>query len=131
MHESIRLFVPHIRAAGATPVLYMTWARRHAWDRQPELADAYLTIARELNVPVAPVGLAWAKAFERSPNVVLHDKDESHPNPAGSYLAACVLYATLFQSNPTGLTTAPLSEKSDTDPALLQRAAWEASRQVM
>jgi len=103
MHEYVRLFVDEIRSFRAKPVLYMTWARVSTWDRQDELADAFLTIGKELDVLVAPVGQAWKEAFRRVPGITLHDKDGSHPNPLGTYLGACVFYATLFGGNPVGL----------------------------
>jgi hypothetical protein len=34
----------------------------------------------------------------------LWQSDGSHPNEAGTYLAACVFYATLFQQSPEGLS---------------------------
>jgi hypothetical protein len=105
-HAAVREWVRRIRAAGATPVLYMTWARRDASTRpdemQRQLADAYSSIGRELGVPVAPVGLAWAEARRRHAGVALHVEDGSHPTPAGSYLAACVLLATLTGVSPVG-----------------------------
>ena len=55
---------------------------------------------------------------------VLHDKDQSHPSLAGSYLAACVFLAALFGENPVGLggEVHGLSEK---DLALLEKVAWQ------
>lgn len=128
MHEYATLFARDIQSAGAKPVLYMTWARLNAQDRQDELADAYLTIGRELGVPVAPVGLAWQTAFKRIPGVVLHDKDGSHPNPLGTYLAACVFYGGLFDKTPVGLPADPLlSDKFSAAPIQsLQDIAWHA-----
>jgi len=84
MHESVRLFDQEINAAGARTVLYMTWARRHEFQRQNELAHAYVSIGREIGALVVPVGVAWRRAFEESPELVLHDRDGSHPNPLGS-----------------------------------------------
>jgi len=94
-HESVRKLVPEIRAAGATPILLMTWARRAHPAEQEKLTDAYLSIAGELDVPVARAGLAWQEARRRWPDIDLHVADGSHPNPAGSYLTACVLYEAL------------------------------------
>lgn len=106
-HASVRELVSRIRAVKATPVLYMTWARRPdlvadrlAMTRQ--LADAYLSIGRELGVSVAPVGLAWAESAKRLFTLDLHQWDGSHPMPAGSYLAACVLYSTLTSRSAIG-----------------------------
>jgi len=49
------------------------------------------------------VGLAWQRAVGQRPGIALWDSDGSHPAPAGSYLAACVFYATLFGESPAGL----------------------------
>ncbi len=125
MHESVRMFVEEIRSAKAEPVLYMTWVRTSAPERQDELAEAFLSIAEELKVRVAPVGLAWKEAFRKLPGIVLHDKDGSHPNPLGTYLAACVFYATLFGSSAVGLPLDP-GVKGEADPkqiAVLQDIA--------
>ncbi len=67
------------------------------------LNGAYFDIANELDATVAPVGIAWQKALAADPNLALHQPDKSHPNPTGSYLAACVFYATLFDKSPVGL----------------------------
>jgi hypothetical protein len=127
MHEYVRHFVEAIRKHKAEPVLYMTWARQNSWDRQDELADAYASIGRELKALVAPVGMAWQKAFDVSPGLVLHDKDGSHPDPAGTYLAACVFFATLFDASPVGLAINPLlaSKFGEENLASLQEVAWK------
>jgi hypothetical protein len=97
-YASVREWVRRIRATGATPILYMTWARREPADAvrvQKELAEAYQRIGHELQVRVAPVGLAWAEARRRLRTIDLHIWDGSHPTPIGSYLAALVMYSTL------------------------------------
>ncbi len=101
-HQSVRSFVPRIRAVGAAPVLLMTWARRARPTDQALLADAYDTIGRELGVTVSPAGLAWQEARRQWPDLELHVADGSHPNPVGTYLAACVLYVTLTGHDPRG-----------------------------
>src|SRR5262249_51153255 len=90
MHENVRLFDGAVGAAGARTVLYMTWARRHAPDSQQAITDAYAGIGRELGATVVPVGLAWQRFLGKHDRPVLHDRDQSHPTLAGSYLAACV-----------------------------------------
>jgi len=101
-HQSVRNFVPRIRANGATPLLLMTWARRARPDDQMLLTDAYVSIGRELGVTVSPAGLAWQEAHRRWPDLVLHVADGSHPNPTGTYLTALVLYATITGRDPRG-----------------------------
>jgi hypothetical protein len=103
-HQSVRKLVPEIRAAGATPILLMTWARRDHADEQEKLTDAYLSIAAEMDVQVARAGMAWQEAGRRWPDLDLHVADGSHPNPAGSYLTACVLYETLTGRSARGAT---------------------------
>src|SRR5688500_2602081 len=96
MHENVRLFDAAIRAAGARTALYLTWARAHAPQSQRAITDAYTTIGRELGATVVPAGVAWECMLATPGAPVLHDKDGSHPTPAGSYLAACVFLAALL-----------------------------------
>ncbi len=100
MHEYVRLFDEEIKASGAKTVLYMTWARRHQWERQSDLSEAYTSIGRSIRAMVVPVGMAWQRLLSERPDLVLHDKDHSHPNFAGTYLAACVSFAALFTRAP-------------------------------
>jgi hypothetical protein len=100
MLENVRRFDTAIRAAGARPALYMTWARRHAPQTQAAITDAYTSIARATGATLIPVGVAW-EACLRTPNHPnLFDRDGSHPTLAGSFLAACVAFAALFQASP-------------------------------
>jgi hypothetical protein len=103
MHENVRLFDEAIQAAGAKTVLYMTWARSHAPESQAAITDAYRGIGDELGAVVVPAGLAWQGFLAKHDKPVLHDKDGSHPTPAGSYLAACAFLAILFGEDPVGL----------------------------
>jgi hypothetical protein len=127
MHEYVTLFAEEIRQHGAEPVLYMTWTRQHALDRQPELSDAYLSIGCALGAIVVPVGMAWEAAFKDIPGIRLHDRDGSHPNPAGSYLSACCFYAALFGGSPVGLEVEPTvlaMHGGEAAARSLQEVAW-------
>ena len=112
MYPVVRLLVDYIRFNKATPVLFLTWAHRDGWRKfglqdadamQTELDRGYLTIAREVGVAVIPAGPAWTVARQQRPPIALWQFDGSHPNPSGTYLSACVLYATLFIQSPQGL----------------------------
>lgn len=120
MRENVRLFDEAIKAAGAKTALYMTWARRHEPENQQVIADAYTSIGEELGATVVPVGLAWERFLAEHKTPVLHDADGSHPTLAGSYLAACVFYSTLFGESPAG--TDHVEGLSADDIALLQSA---------
>jgi hypothetical protein len=127
MHENVRLFDGVIRAAGAATVLYMTWARRAEPESQVAITEAYTGIGRELGATVVPVGTAWAWFLRSHDRPVLHDRDGSHPTPAGSYLAACVFCGALLKATPVGIGPS-VDGLSEDDRAALQKAAWEACR---
>jgi hypothetical protein len=127
MHENVRLFDGAIKAANARAYLYMTWARRGAAESQTAITEAYTAIAKELGATVVPVGVAWQTFLRQHAIPVLHDRDGSHPTPAGSYLAACVFFAVMFRESPIGIE-ANSAGLSSTDRALLQRTAWQQRR---
>ncbi len=53
-------------------------------------------------VRIAPVGTAFAQCVREHPEIHLYVSDFKHPSPAGSYLAALVIYATLTGDSPQG-----------------------------
>jgi hypothetical protein len=110
-----RRFAEAIREAGATPVLYLTWARQQRPETQEALTDAFVTLAEKIDVVVAPVGVAWKIAGDRKADSKLYYKDGSHPSPTGTYLAACVFYATLTDRSPVGLGRIRLSTRFGAD----------------
>jgi len=99
---------------GAKTVFYETWGRRdgdkqnaHLFptykSMQKALSNSYKIAARKCDAQVAPVGQAWAVLRKDNPELgeKLYKGDGSHPAAPGAYLAACVLYATLFDADPT------------------------------
>jgi len=111
MYPAARRLISSIRNRGARPLLYLTWGRRDGWPEtgmptfasmQSAIDDGYLAIAADQQVAIAPVGDAWAKMIT-GPRMELWQEDGSHPSEAGTYLAACVFYATIFRESPKGL----------------------------
>jgi hypothetical protein len=127
MAENIRLFDESIKRAGSKTVLYMTWARQHAPESQKAIADAYNSIGEELGAIVVPVGLAWQRFLSKHDKPVLHDRDQSHPTLAGSYLAACVFLAGLLRTKPLPVESGPAGIDKQ-DMTALQNVAWEQLR---
>jgi len=123
MAENVRLFDAVIKQAGAKTVLYMTWARQHSPEAQQVISSAYTTIGEELGAIVVPVGLAWQTFLTSHNQPRLHDRDQSHPTLAGSYLTACVFLATLLKENPIGIEAGSAGLESQ-DVNELQRVAW-------
>lgn len=123
--------VTAVRLAGAQPYLLETWARRDGWpersmDRaamQAAIDAGYREAAARAGAFVVPAGDAWERALVKAPAIGLWQVDGSHPTIAGTYLAACVLYATLKGRSPDGL--AEMAGLSAADAATLQRIAAE------
>jgi len=112
MYPAARQLVAQIEELGARPMFFMTWAHREGLpdymlmdfrSMQFAIDRAYLGIAEELNVPLAPVGYAWLLANAQDPQLQLWQQDGSHPTQQGTYLAACVFYAAIFHQSPAGL----------------------------
>ena len=101
---AVREFDAEIRKSGAATVLLMTWERPDSVQygiTTDRLAAAYDSIGAELGIKVAPAGLAFARSLQERPDLVLNSQD-GHPTIYGIYLAACVLYGTLFGKSPLG-----------------------------
>jgi hypothetical protein len=112
MYPAARSLAQIIRASGATPLLLETWAHRDGWPdysldyaaMQVAVDQGYRGLAAELGLHVAPAGEAWQVAVRQEPAITLWQDDGSHPTRAGTYLAACVLYARIFNVSPVGIT---------------------------
>ncbi|MDO4739406.1 MAG: SGNH/GDSL hydrolase family protein [Eubacteriales bacterium] len=102
-HESVRGLCALIRAAGAKPVLYASWAYREGSEKlagtemsyaamDEGLYASYHEAAQENDALVADVG----RAFTAVRGIVnLYEADDYHPSAAGSMLAAHVIAKTI------------------------------------
>ena len=70
---------------------------------QDAITEAYESIGVEVAGVIAPVGEAWRTVRIEHPTIDLYEPDGSHPSISGTYLAACVFYASLFGESPEGL----------------------------
>jgi hypothetical protein len=119
-----RKFDEAIRSAGAKTIFYQTWAPQDQPERQAAISAAYAKLARERRALLAPVGDAW-QAASGEKRSSLYEKDGRHPSAAGSYLAACVFYATINGADPAGLP-GRIAGLSDAAARALQAAAQQA-----
>jgi hypothetical protein len=111
------------RQHGAVPVFFMSWAYADRPEMTQKLAEAYTKAGNDNNVLVIPAGLAFARAIRQDPEIILYAYDRRHPSVAGTYLAACTVYASLFKKSPVGLKyTAGLGTNTA---HFLQTVAWE------
>lgn len=120
----------------ARPVFYVTWPRRagdmvyaQSWSGgSPEafnarLDEGYSSAATAVGGVTAQVGSAWMAALRAHPTVNLYDPDGSHPSPAGTWLAGCVIYRALTGLDaPAGLDGALAGVSADDARALRETA---------
>jgi hypothetical protein len=112
-----------VRAHGAKPVFFMSWAYADKPEMTAQLAEAYTIAGNNNNALVIPAGLAFARALARQPELTLHAPDKRHPSLAGTYLASCVVFAALTGRSPVGNTyRAGIDEPTA---KFLQTVAWE------
>ena len=123
-HEYAKKHSETIRAYGARPVLFMSWAYKDKPEMTQQLAEQYTKAGKANDAQVVPAGLAFAKSVQRRPDLELYAADKRHPSLAGTYLAACTVYGALLGKSPVGNTyTAGLPKDVA---AHLQAAAWDA-----
>lgn len=113
-------FAKQIRNAGATPVLFMTWADEDD-NSQQEISKLYRQSALDLHCKLAPIGDVWFTVRTLHPELALYIADHHHPAPAGTYLAACVLYNTI-SAGALDPATVMSGAKQDAPPIPLQQA---------
>lgn len=130
--ESVRKYDTEIVAAGAETVLFMPWEHDTTNHKVSidDIASVYTSIGDELGALVAPLGLAFSSSLSERPDLDLYSGDREHANLRGRYLAASVLYATIFGISPEGPSwmspeMADKADMSEEDAAYLDRIAWQ------
>ena len=102
---SVEQLCRQIRANGAVPILFATWAYQRGgakltdkgWDYDEmaqKLSEAYHKAARDNNALIADVGNRF---YELSHAQSLYAADGVHPNEAGSHIAAETIAAVIRQ----------------------------------
>ena len=84
---------PHGKPGGPIPPAEL--ARR--------LEEMVMAVGNEVGALIIPAGLAFQEAYRQRPGIKLQvDYDEYHPTLAGQYLAASVVYASVYDRSPVG-----------------------------
>lgn len=123
------------RDFGARAVFFATWPRRagdavyaESWSGgSPEvfarrLDEAYTAAAMRTGGATAHVGLAFLTALRARPVTVLWADDGSHPSPAGTWVAACVLYRAITDTAPPAAADGTLAGVSADEARALREA---------
>jgi hypothetical protein len=110
--------VIHVNDSCTQTIFYMTWGRKNGdaqncaaypavctyQGMQDQLRNRYLQMGYDNGAMVAPCGEAWRDVIATTPTFDLYIADESHPSVYGTYLNACVFYASIYRRSPVGLT---------------------------
>ena len=112
-----------VRAHGARPVFFMSWAYADKPEMTAQLAEAYTIAGNANDALVIPAGLAFARAIGKQPELNLYVADKRHPTLAGTYLAACTVFAALTGRSPVG--NGYLAGIDEPTARFLQTVAWE------
>lgn len=115
-----------VRAHGARPIFFMSWAYLDKPEMTVELAEAYTVAGNANDALVIPAGLAFAKVRAKQPELNLYQPDKRHPSMAGTYLASCVVFTALTGKSPVG--NPYLGGLDATTAQFLQTAAWETTQ---
>ena len=112
-----------VRAHGAKPIFFMSWAYADKPEMTAPLAEAYTVAGNANNALVIPAGLAFARAREKQPELNLYAPDKRHPSLAGTYLAACTTFAALTGRSPVG--NSYHADIDEPTAKFLQQVAWD------
>lgn len=101
LREWTAKFEPLITAAGARPALYAVWPEKGRSFDFPRVSESYRLAAADVHGWFFPAGDAWLAAWRRDPALPLYGADNFHPSVAGTYLAALVIYRTIWGELPS------------------------------
>ena len=130
-----KLFADEVHRGDAFPVQFLPWVRPNDTALLAKVIELHVSTAKRNKAEIAPVGLAWQKAYSAKAGLPLCEQD-GHPTAMGSYLAACVFYATFFDKSPVGLPGRidvegeTIVNLSESDTHILQTAAWDAVNEI-
>lgn len=122
-HDYAKRHSDTVRANGAQPILFASWAYQDKPEMTQTLLAEYVKAGKANNAAIIPAGLAFANSIRSRTDINLYVADKRHPSLAGTYLSACVVMASVFKQNPVGNTyTAGLPADVARH---LQQVAWD------
>ncbi len=127
--EEAKELVRMSRVQRAVPIMFPEWPRRGINETQ-RIFDLHVSIAQAEPACVPPIPQAFDLAAQRAPTLILHDSDGNHSAPAGAFLAALVLYATITGLSPLDLPALPQYPVSASVQATLRGIAAETVQTI-
>ena len=109
--------------------MFPEWPRLRI-DETQRIYDLHVSIAQAEPACVAPIGQAWDLARARDPTLTLHAADGNHSAPAGAFLAALMLYATITGQSPLDLPALPQYPINSSMQRALREVAAETAQTI-
>ena len=85
-----------IRDKNAEPMLFMSWPYKNKPEMINSLRNVFINTANQNNLLLIPAGEAFYRFNLSYPEIDLYTKDLRHPSKEGTYLAAAVVFASLY-----------------------------------
>ncbi|HEX8523228.1 MAG TPA: hypothetical protein VF669_13305 [Tepidisphaeraceae bacterium] len=104
-------FDAEIQRVGARTVVLVPIPRADQLQTGAVMFNACEETAATHHAMMAPVGIAFEAAARKRADLELYGGNKITPSPAGTYLAACVLYMTLLDRSPVGLENFVVDER--------------------
>ena len=128
--EKAKEHINKIKSTGSEAALYMIHAyvkphKNYDPNQIRVIEKMYVETGERNNALVIPVGLAFENAYKKRPDIKLHKMDGTHPDLLGTYLAACVVYASIYKDNPIGVAYDYFGSINSKDKLFLQEVAQE------
>jgi hypothetical protein len=90
------------KISGARVIVFEPWVNRIFSDEQSLIHQNFEQANKRLGLTLAPVGDAFFDERTEKTKLKVYAEDDHHASASGSYLAACILYETIFGSNCAG-----------------------------
>ena len=95
-HKNVAEYTKIIRSREIEPILFMSWPYKNKPSMIKELREEFIKAANLNNIRLIPVGEAFDIFQKKYPEIDLYTDDFRHPSKEGTYLAAAVIFASLF-----------------------------------
>jgi hypothetical protein len=95
-------FTQAVDRAGSKAIIFENWLHKDSDQKYEPMQAAYAKIVERTHALAAPIGTAWKFCDSDRSDIQLL-LDDRHPTDAGTYLAACVLYDTLYHKHSADL----------------------------
>jgi len=101
-HKYVAEYSETIRSKGMEPMLFMSWPYKNKPLMMQELRPEFIAAANKNNILLIPAGEAFYSFSKAYPDIDLYTQDLRHPSKEGTYLAAAVVFATIFKTATEG-----------------------------